>query len=53
MAEEGLQVVLVHEGEVAWRDADKGLVVLDDEGGNAFVVFPMVAIDDRGFKFWV
>lgn len=29
-----LQVVLVHERKIAWRDADKSLVVFDDVMGS-------------------
>ena len=44
--ENGFQVVFVHEGEVAGRDGDQGLVVLDNIGRDALVVFPMTAVDE-------
>ena len=44
--EDGLQVTFVHERVVAGRDGNKGLVVLDDIGGDALVVFPMSSVDE-------
>ena len=44
---DGLQVAFIHERVVAGRDGDQRLVVLDDVGGNGFVVFPMAAVDER------
>ena len=45
--EDGLQVAFVHERVVSGRDGDQRLVILDDIGGNALVVFTMAAIDER------
>ena len=44
---DGLQVALVHERVVAGRDGDQCLVVLDNKRGDALVVFPMAAVDER------
>ena len=44
---DGLQVAFVHERVVAGRDGDQRLVVLDDIRGDALVVFPMTAVDER------
>ena len=39
--------MFVHKGVVAGRDGDQRLVVLDDIGGDALIVFPMTAVDER------
>ena len=46
--ENGLEIALVHERVVAGRDGDQRLVVLHDIGRDAFIVFPMAAIDEGG-----